>query len=240
MAARLDRRLGLRARLITAFEVGQAAQKTNQPDNLVAERLLHESVNILIDLRRHIRALGRGFWLELQALIAVAALLAAMLMLDALMPQLPNATLVDLPAAWEEPKAEAVLPPDAELFPPPFAPEQQIQQTMSQEQTQQALEALADALRDQAVTRSIAEALDRGDLSGAAEGLRRLADQLGELSEQAQGELGQAMQEAAESMGENAPGMTGPLQSGSTPWNKMMSAPPSKLWKPWPKPSSRP
>ncbi|MCK6626346.1 MAG: hypothetical protein L6R45_14365 [Anaerolineae bacterium] len=215
MAGRLDRRLGLRARLITAFEVGQAAQRTNQADNLVAQRLLQESVNILIDLRRHIRTLGRGFWLELQALIAVAALLAALLMLDALTPQLPNATVVELPASWQEPKAEAVLPPDAELFPPPFAQEPQIQQIMSQEQTQQALEALADALRDQAVTRSIAEALDRGDLSGAAEGLRRLADQLGELSEQARGELGQAMQEAAESMGENAPGLTGPLQSGS-------------------------
>jgi hypothetical protein len=86
---------------------------------------------------------------------------------------------------------------------------------LSQEQTQQALEALADALRDQAVTRAIAEALDRGDLSGAADGLRRLADQLGELSEQAQGELGQALQEAAENMVGNAPRLTEPLQSGS-------------------------
>jgi hypothetical protein len=86
---------------------------------------------------------------------------------------------------------------------------------LSQEQVQQALEALADAMRDQAATRSIAEALDRGDLAGAAEGLRRLADQLGELSEQARGQLGESLQEAAESIGENVPGLNQPLQSGS-------------------------
>jgi hypothetical protein len=80
---------------------------------------------------------------------------------------------------------------------------------------QQALEALADALRDQAVTRSVAEALDRGDLSGAADGLRRLADQLGELSEAARNQLGQSLQEAAESAGGNVPNLTEPLQSGS-------------------------
>jgi hypothetical protein len=216
VAQRLDRRLGLRARLITAFEVDSPAKAANQADNLVVQRLLQESVNTLIGLRRYVHAFGRGFWVETQALIAVATLLAAMLMLDALSPSLPQATPVELPPGWQEPEAEAVLPPDAELFPPPFPPEAQIQRTLNQEQVQQALEALADALRDQAVTRAIAEALDRGDLSGAAEGLRRLADQLGELSEQARGELGQSLQEAAERVGGNAPDLTGPLQSGSS------------------------
>jgi hypothetical protein len=216
MTERLDRRLGLRARLITAYEVGHSPGGSGQVDNLVVQRLLQESTRILIDLRRHIRSFGRGFWVEMQALIAVAALLTALLMLDALSPHLPNATPVELPPSWQEPKAEAVLPPDAELFPPPFQPEPQVQQPLSQEQLEQALEALADAMRDQAVTRSIAEALDRGDLSGAAAGLRRLADQLGELSEQARGELGQSLQEAAESVGGNVPDLTEPLQSGSS------------------------
>jgi hypothetical protein len=215
MTERLDRRLDLRARLITAYEVDTPG-KSGQADNLVVQRLLQESVNILIDLRRHIRSFGRGFWVEMQALIAVAALLAALLMLDALTPHLPNATPVELPPSWQEPKADAVLPPDAQLFPPPFQPEPQIQRTLSQDQLEQALAALADAMRDQAVTRSIAEALDRGDLRAAAAGLRRLADQLGQLSEQARGELGQSLQEAAESVGGNAPDLTEPLQSGSS------------------------
>ncbi|MBI1877606.1 MAG: hypothetical protein HYR94_05140 [Chloroflexi bacterium] len=215
MTQRLDRRLGLRARLITAFEVSGPVKTPQQADNLVVQRLLQEAVNILISLRRYVRAFGRGFWIETQALIAVAALLCALLMLDALTPHLPHATPVDLPPGWQEPKADEVLPPDAELFPPPFPPESQIQQTQSREQLQQALEALADALRDQAVTRSIAEALDRGDLSGAADGLRRLADQLGELSEQARDQLGQSLQEAAKNAGGNVPNLTEPLQSGS-------------------------
>lgn len=213
MTERLDRRLGLRARLITAYEVGDIS---GQADNLVVQRLLQECVNILIGMRRHIRSLGRSFWVEMQALIAVAALLTALLMLDALSPRLPNATPIELPPSWQEPKADAVLPPDAKLFPPPFQPEPQVQQTSSQDQLRQALAALADALRDQAITRSISEALDRGDLSGAAAGLRRLADQLGQLSEQARAELGQSLQEAAKNAGGNAPDLTGPLQSGST------------------------
>jgi hypothetical protein len=216
MSRRLDKRLGLRARLITAFEVGDTTKPAAQTDNIVTQRLLQESVQTLIGLRRHVRIFGRGFWAELQALIAVVALLSALLLLDALSPLLPHATPVDLPPGWQEPEADAVVPPDAELFPPPFSQEPQVQQTMSQEQTQQALEALADELRDEAVTRSIAEALDQGDLAGAAEGLRRLADQLGQLSEEAQGELGQSLQRAAESVGGNAPQLTEPLQSGSS------------------------
>jgi hypothetical protein len=216
MSRRLDKRLGLRARLITAFEVGDPGRQAAPSDNVVTQRLLQESVNILISLRRYVRVFSRGFWAEIQALVAVAALLAALLILDALSPLLPQATAVALPPSWQEPEADAVVPPDAELFPPPFSQEPQVQQTLSPEQTQQALEALADELRDEAVTRSIAEALDQGDLAGAAEGLRRLADQLGQLSEQAQGELGQSLQEAAESVGGNAPQLTEPLQSGGS------------------------
>ncbi len=211
MTDRLDRRLALQARLITAQEVDTPAAA----DNPVVQQLLLEAVNIVIGLRRRIRAFDRGFWLEFQALIGVTALLLALLLLDILTPNLPQATAVDLPAAWEEPKAEAVIPPDPKLMPPPFQPEMQAQQVQSEEALRQALDALADALRDQAVTRSIAEALDRGDLAGAAAGLRRLADQLGDLSEQARSQLGEALQEAAQNAGGNAPNLTQPSQAGS-------------------------
>lgn len=210
MTDRLDRRLALQARLITAQEVDTPATR----DNPVVQQLLLEAVNIVIGLRRRIRAFDRGFWLEFQALIGVAGLLIALLLLDALTPNLPYATAVELPAAWEEPRAEAIIPPDPELFPPPFQPDIQAQQPQSQEALEQALGALADALRDQAITRSIAEALDRGDLAGAAEGLRRLADQLGDLSAEARGQLGEALQEAAENAGGNAPNVTEPAQAG--------------------------
>ncbi|MFN8455117.1 MAG: hypothetical protein U0401_10705 [Anaerolineae bacterium] len=211
MIDRLDRRLALQARLITAQEV----DTPTAADNPVVQQLLLEAVNIVIGLRQRIRAFDRGFWLEFQALIGVAALLSALLLLDALTPDLPNATVVELPAAWQEPKADAIIPPDPHLMPPPFQPQMQAQQTQSAEALRQALGALADALRDQAVTRSIAEALDRGDLAGAAAGLRRLADQLGDLSAQARTQLGEALQEAAQKAGSNAPNVTEPAQAGS-------------------------
>jgi hypothetical protein len=215
MVYRLDRRLGLRARLVTAFEVGyaKAAEKAENP---VVERLFLETVNTTINLRQRVHSFGRGFWTELQALVAVAALFSALLMLDAFRPTFPSATAVELPAEWQEPKADEVIPPDPQLLPPPFAPQLQAQQQLDQAGLQEALEALADALRDQGATRSVAEAIDRGDLAGAAEGLRRLADQLDQLSEQARSELGQSLQQAAEAMGANGQGLNEPLQAGSS------------------------
>jgi hypothetical protein len=208
MAHRLDNLLGMRSQLITAYEVSYAAGRTGQVDNPIAEQLVQNAARTAAELRRQVVVLGRGFWIELHALIAIAALLAAMLLFDALSPRIPSVSEIELPAPGQEPKADEVIPPDPVLMPPPPQP-------MSQAQLQAALEALAAALRDQAAGRAAAEALDRGDLGGAAEELRRLADRLEGLSEQARQELGESLQEAAENMGGNAPSLSQPLQSGS-------------------------
>lgn len=207
MAHRLDEVLGARARLITAFEVSQAASTAPNP---VADQLVRDAVNLSVTARRQVATFNRSFWLEVQALVAVAAMLGALLGIDALSANLPQATPVDLPAPLAEPRADELMPPDARLMPPPFQPP-----AMSPAQTQAALQALAEALRDQAVSRGVAQAIDQGDLAGAAEALRRLADQLTGLSEEARQELGQALQQAREAVGGDAPGFSGPLQQGS-------------------------
>ena len=211
IAFRLDERLALRNQLITAYEV---SQMTTEADNLVVQRLLQDAVNTVIELRRQVHTFNRLFWLELQALIGVLVLLGAMLLLDALNPRLPQATAVDLPPPLAEPVADEVIPPNPQLFPPPFT-QLVSAQNPTPEQLQAALEALADALRDRAITRATADALDRGDLAGAADNLRRLADQLGELSAQARAGLGESLQEAADAIGESAPSLSQPLQHGS-------------------------
>ena len=109
-------------------------------DNLVVHRLLHEGVNVVVNIRHEVRIFNRTFWLEMQALIGVLVLLGAMLLLDALNPRLPNATVVELPPPLPEPAADEVIPPNPQLFPPPFAPEMQVQ-ALSGEAVQQALEA---------------------------------------------------------------------------------------------------
>jgi len=208
MTRRLDDMLGVRAQLVTALEVSQATAQANNP---VAEQLVQNAVNLTVSVRRQVNLFNRGFWLEMQALIAVAAILGAMLTFDLLRPAIPNATPVDLPLAGQEPQADEVMPPDPRLQPPP----PQNTQTISEQELRAALQALADALRDQAVTRAISEAIDRGDLEGAAAETRRLVDRLDELSEQAQQELGDNLQEAADNIGGTVPSLTNPLQRGN-------------------------
>jgi hypothetical protein len=62
---------------------------------------------------------------------------------------------------------------------------------------QQNLDAIANALRDQGVTRSAADALDRGDLQSAAQNLRALADQASALSDSTRRDLANDLRRAA-------------------------------------------
>ena len=99
MVLHLDSHLDLRARLITGLETSYLTRS----DNLVVLRLLQEAVDIAAAMRQQVRAFNRNLWLEIQTLIAVAALFSALIMLDALDPRMPNAPPVDLPASWQEP-----------------------------------------------------------------------------------------------------------------------------------------
>jgi hypothetical protein len=210
LAQRLDDRLALRNRMVTALEVKQAGED----ENPVVARLMGEAVTLAIGLRRRVSALNLGFWLELQTLIALCAIVGGILMLEALQPVIPDASVEALPQAWQEPTADELLPPNPRLFPPPFQTMVQ-PATMDEGQMGESLEALADALRGQAVTRAIADAIDAGDLGQAAEELRRLGDRLGELSEEARQELAQALEEAAGGVGEDAPTLSEPLGAAS-------------------------
>lgn len=62
---------------------------------------------------------------------------------------------------------------------------------------QRDLDAVADALRDQGITRPAAEAIDQGDLARAGQELRELADQADQLSDTARQRLADALQRAA-------------------------------------------
>jgi hypothetical protein len=70
---------------------------------------------------------------------------------------------------------------------------------------QQSAETLADALRDQSVTRPAAESLDQGDVEGAAQNLRELADQADQLSDDTRRDLAQELRQAANEILPNNP-----------------------------------
>ena len=211
---RLDRRLDLQTRLITAFEVSRDKNLVAQAENPVIEGLYTETEHILTTLRRGVHLINRALWLEVQALIAVLALLGALLLLDALSPRLPEMPAVDLPPVWQEPTADQLNQKGPALA-QSIAPENVKTDPLDKENFQDALKILADEFRDHAVTRAIAESIDRRDLHQAAEGVRRLADQLDALSPEGRAELGGSMQSAAVKIGSMAPSITEPLQVGS-------------------------
>ncbi len=208
MSRRLDNLLHLQSQLITAYEVSHTPA-TYQEQNLVVDRLLQDTVEVTVDLRQQLKLVNRGFWLEMQALIAVSAILGALLVFNALTVNIPAAPPLNLPPAGQEPSADELT---SQNPPPPQPPEPE---PLNQEDLLSALQILADEFRDQAVTRSIAEDIDRADFGNAAAETRRLADQLEDLSKAAQQELGNNMQAAADKIGEGISDLTDPLEKGN-------------------------
>jgi len=211
---RMDSRMALQTRLTTAYEISQSSNADEQANNPVVQGLYEETEEIADVLRDDVRVMNRAMWTEFQALIAVAAMLGALLMADALAPRLPHEASIDISADWQEPRANSLssdTPPLAESI----APEDVNTSPMNEEDFQKALEILADVLRDHAVTHSIADAIDQHDTQLAANNLRRLADQLDDLTPQTRLEVGGLFQEAANKIGNIAPSITTPLQAGS-------------------------
>ncbi len=206
MVQRLEGSLELRAQLVTAFEANQSYEADNQ----VVQLLLQQTAAMTARLRRRVHIFNMSLWLEIQALIAVSALFSAMLMLEAFNPRLPNAAPVDLPAAWQEPKADQLPSANPELPPKPSP------NLGAQQDIQRILEILANAFRDQAMTHAIAGSIDQHQLREAATGLRRLADQLESLTAESRQGLANAMLEAARKIGQNEMDFTEPLQTGGT------------------------
>lgn len=220
-ARRLDRRFGLNNQLATALEVdGRGA-----PEG-IAVHLLDQSFRTVGRIRRYVNHHQRFPWSELGIVLALAVIgigLLLMIGLDTLRLQ----------------PAEAVLPPlagvedPAQEFPPePFTPPQSAEQAVPPEGGEQAqsdpaanagtpqqaarqaaaLAELADALRDQSVTRPVAEALDQGDTAAAAQELRRLADQAGQLSQATREDLADALRDAAARIEPEAPDLAEQLR----------------------------
>jgi hypothetical protein len=200
VARRLDRRFRLGEQLSTALEAGPQAEGVGV--------YLHEQARrTMAQIRRQVVARQRFPWAELALVLALALLLAGMAVLSGIGPRLPDAIAEPLPPLAAPPDPSERFPEEA--FQPPGS-----QQAPGIGEAGApgpgdvaAAAALADALRDQSVTRPAAEALDQGDLGGAASELRELADQAGQLSSDAREDLAEALREAAEQIEQTNPGL---------------------------------
>jgi hypothetical protein len=205
-ARRLDRRFHLDEQLATAIEV--AANRP--PPGSVGERLIAQSTNTARLLRQRIGRRQRPPWNELITLLALLPVALGLFILSGVGNLDLGGDMLPLPplAAPQDPAQQfADQPPPDQQSPaqiPGQGPPMPGSNTQPGADGQPAtadprtLEALADALRDQGATRSAAEALDRGNPGEAAQRLRELADQAGQLSQDARNDLADALRGAAE------------------------------------------
>ncbi len=209
VARRLDRRFQLNEQLSTALETGP------QPDGVGA--YLHEqSRRTLAQIRRQVAARQRFPWADLGLITALGLLLLGLLLLAGIGPPLPGLGVEPLPPLAAAPSPEEQFPEEPFQPPPGSQPGPGPGTALVPGPGDAAAAAaLADALRDQSVTRPAAEALDQGDLGGAAARLRELADQSGGLSDQARAELAQSLREAAEQIAPENPGLAEELRESA-------------------------
>lgn len=207
VARRLDRRFQLRNQLATALEVGPQADG-------VGRYLQEQSKQTLAQLRRQL--VGRqGFpWSELVLVLALTLLLGGLLVLSGIGPAELTPGVDPLPPLAQPENPNEQFP--AEPFqPPPGSQPGPGQTSLPGPGDAAAVAALADALRDQSVTRPAAEALDQGNVSEAAQSLRELADQAGQLSPRARAELSESLDDAANQIEPSNPDLAEQLRESA-------------------------
>jgi hypothetical protein len=218
LARRLDAAFALRDRLTTALEVARRL-----PGNYLEQRLLTSADRLLGSIRGRLSRQNHMPWTDLALAILAIAVLFGVYM---------NASTLDAPPPIN---AGAIQPPDVPALPteppvslPGTAPEDALEppapdssggeqenggsqnvqaDAVPPEGAQAALDALTEALGEQALTQSAAADLAQGDAAAAAERLWALADQAASLDPEARQALAESLREAADQTRDAAPGV---------------------------------
>lgn len=217
VAERIDQRFGLNEQVATALEVSQRGEAEG-----VAAHLLMKASHNTAQVQRFTLQRYRFPWVETGTLVALLLLTGGMLLLVSI--QLPDSLYGS--AEPLPPLAQPDDPPEEfpmEPFEPPPGSGSQMTATESEggmieavlNSNQPTLSAIADALRDLSVTRSVAEAIDQGDIARAAQNLREVADQADRLSSETRRDLSNALQDAANEIGPSDPDTSTKLRDSS-------------------------
>ena len=192
-----DQHFGLHELLSTGLEVARQIEHDPHSQGHVTQGLIEQTVQATGTLRHRVARRPVLPWSDLQMVLALAVI-ALGLLIPGRWSGLPDAKVVALPAI----PTPAALDPSRAAEPteiPVVATEPPQTEELSPEDAA-AAEAIADVLRDGGATRSAADALDRGDPSGAASDLRELADQVDQLSPEARRELAEDLRDAADDL----------------------------------------
>jgi hypothetical protein len=217
VARRLDTRFDLNDQLSTALEVS-----TRSDAEGVALRLLDQAQATTIQVQRQIAEHRRHPWPELLAVLALLLVGGGLLLMLGLGPPGPTPAAEPLPPLAEPPQANEQDPAQDQQQQQSEQAQSQGQQQSSQTLTeemsgydQQSAAALADALRDQSATRPAADELDQGNIGGAAQELRELADQAEQLSGETRRNLADELRSAASQIEPDRPDMADQLRESA-------------------------
>lgn len=216
VARRLDRRFLLDEQLATAVEVAETA-----PDrDSVGGQLLAHAGRTAGLVRQRIAQKQAMPWNDVLSAVALALVLLGLYLLAGIGRVAPLGAVLP-----EPPALVGAEDPAGQLADEPFSrPDEQVLVPGAGEGTQamgagpgdaQSLGAIADALRDQGATRAAAEALDRGDPATAAQRLRELADQAGQLSRETRGNLADRLEQAARELDGRNPQLADQLRESA-------------------------
>lgn len=201
IAWRIDRLLGLREQVSAALRIAG----TRAPANRIEQALLEESGEKLSGVRERVARRGWHLRPELESLLAVLVLAAAVtLSANAGIPfSVPETEPVAVPSLDQPPGFEDVFPSGIPGLAGPSGGDgnpAQAGEAPSESELQALDNILSDlgkALSEYPETAEAGEALQNGDLEGAAAAIERTADRVDLLPEDARQNLRQALQQAA-------------------------------------------
>ncbi|MEI6776842.1 MAG: hypothetical protein WCK70_08060 [Chloroflexales bacterium] len=209
VARRLDRRFRLNEQIATALEIGPAPTG-------IEVYLLDESRRAVSQIRRSV-AQRRGFpWSEAAMILALLITLGGLAVMLGIGTANPLAAPEPLPALATPQSLANAFPTEPVSTPTSPQPSPGPSNSTAPGAGDPAvMRALANALRDQSITRQAAEALDQGNLAGAAQSLRALADQAGRISQSARNDLGTALRQAASQVQASSPSLADQLRTSA-------------------------
>jgi hypothetical protein len=204
VARMLDRSFHLHERMSTSLgNLGRDLPVPNQRTSVVYLQVA-DSANVATELREHQAFKVHLPTREIVAAIACALLLASLFFLRGTSGEVPK--VADSPVPRFVPATERYAKQEANAAAAPATNENAPSTAEVEAKAQRSQEArrdlqqLAQALDDHAVTRSAAEAIQRGDYQAAANDLRDLAQNADQLSPEARQGLADDLDKAAQEM----------------------------------------
>jgi hypothetical protein len=196
LARFLDQGYGLDASLATSLELAQG-----QMDSRLAPHILNQAARTAYRIGRTRRLRLHRVAQEQVLALGLAVITLGIVLLLFLANDLNRHAFVPVPHLPDVKQAQQATSdpnnPQAALQDQQLTPEQIQQLAVQSAQAQQDLQRLADALNDDSATKQVAQDIQNGDYNAAAQNLQQVANNLDQVSQSAQQQIGQDLQQAA-------------------------------------------